>query len=184
LDVTSFSHDEEEVRRVNTVLDDARSAELGSASRISDASARASAEPPTHEALLSATRAASQRRLTTGQGVRPNFMRHTMVGPALQRFASEYFDDQRRRCMGAYLWRASSGATVRPGRGWRRWSRNNVSSSYGVAGWWGLGARSPPVCHAVPGCIARPEASSVQPTAVNCVSRNTPARSCARNDRG
>ena len=97
LDVTSFSHDEEEVRRVNTVLDDARSAELGSASRISDASARASAEPPTHEALLSATRAASQRRLTTGQGVRPNFMRHTMVGHALQRFASEYFDDQRRR---------------------------------------------------------------------------------------
>ena len=99
MDVTSFSHDEEEVRRVNTVLDEARSAELGSASRISDASARASAEPPTHEAeaLLSATRAASQRRLTTGQGVRPNFMRHTVVGPALQRFASEYFDDQRRR---------------------------------------------------------------------------------------
>lgn len=79
LDVTSFSHDEDELRRVNTVLDDTRSTKLGSASRISDASVRANTEPPQHRALPSATRAASPRRLTMILGRRPKCMRHTVV---------------------------------------------------------------------------------------------------------
>jgi hypothetical protein len=94
LEVTSFSHDEEELRRVNTVLDDARSAKLGS-----DASA--TPKPPQHDALPSATRAASQRRLTTGRPLKGVFQ--TVVWSCSARFAGEYSHDPRRRCVGSYL---------------------------------------------------------------------------------